>query len=238
MEIYMHGKRGRRVSIPETELCALYLRGWDSGDLADKYHCSHNCILGRLRKANIPIRRPSGRPRSVSLPMDEVRALASQGWSLSQLAGKYGCSIACVQDRMIENSIPRQPRYSQPGSKNGAWKGGRNIDADGYVLVWIAAHPFATSSNYVREHRLVMELKLNRYLTEDEVVHHIDGNRQNNHPNNLELFPSNADHLRATLTGKCPKWTEEGKRRMLEAVRRSAKNPRTSNQKKKENDAP
>jgi hypothetical protein len=57
-----------------------------------------------------------------------------------------------------------------------------------------------------------MEQKLGRYLTKDEVVDHIDGNKLNNAPENLRLFSSNADHLRETLSGKCPKWTEEGKK--------------------------
>ena len=44
------------------------------------------------------------------------------------------------------------------------------------------------------EHRLVMEDKLGRYLTPEEEVHHIDGNRANNDPDNLRLFPNKATH--------------------------------------------
>lgn len=40
---------------------------------------------------------------------------------------------------------------------------------------------------YVYEHRYLMEQKLGRLLTDDEVVHHIDGNKLNNDPENLEL---------------------------------------------------
>ena len=41
-------------------------------------------------------------------------------------------------------------------------------------------------------------------------IDHIDGNNQNNHPDNLRVFASNAEHLRVTLAGKVPKWTEQG----------------------------
>jgi hypothetical protein len=56
------------------------------------------------------------------------------------------------------------------------------------------------------EHRAVMEKILDRKLTEKEVVHHKDGNKSNNSPENLELYASNGDHLREHLlknTGKC-----------------------------------
>ena len=46
------------------------------------------------------------------------------------------------------------------------------------------------------EHRIVAEKKLGRYLRSDEVVHHIDGNKTNNSPDNLIVL-SNEDH--ATL---------------------------------------
>ena len=48
----------------------------------------------------------------------------------------------------------------------------------------------------VHTHRVVAEATLGRPLTEDEVVHHIDSNKQNNHPANLAVFPNQATHAR------------------------------------------
>ncbi|MFH1306174.1 MAG: HNH endonuclease [Candidatus Micrarchaeota archaeon] len=45
-------------------------------------------------------------------------------------------------------------------------------------------------------HRWVMSKKIGRSLTQKEVVHHIDGNPLNYHPNNLKLFASQTAHLR------------------------------------------
>lgn len=43
-------------------------------------------------------------------------------------------------------------------------------------------------------HRVVAELLLGRKLKRGEVVHHIDGNKQNNDRENLMVFSSQAEH--------------------------------------------
>lgn len=46
----------------------------------------------------------------------------------------------------------------------------------------------------VHEHRIIAEKKIGRKLKKGEVVHHIDGNKRNNDPNNLMVFSSQAEH--------------------------------------------
>jgi flagellar basal body rod protein FlgC len=74
------------------------------------------------------------------------------------------------------------------GNKANHWKGGRCINTQGYVLIYRPSHPFANGRGYVREHRIVMEQYLGRYLEPNEAVHHIDGNKQNNNISNLSLM--------------------------------------------------
>ena len=77
------------------------------------------------------------------------------------------------------------------GSKNPFWKGGKVKTADGYIFIYKPAHPFHNKNNYIREHRLIMEKILGRYLKRSEIVHHRNGIRNDNRPENLVLCVSN-----------------------------------------------
>ena len=84
------------------------------------------------------------------------------------------------------------PRY-QPGEKHWKWRGGVAIQ-NGYVCIKTPGHPAAkTNGGYVREHRMVMEKHLGRYLNPSEIVHHKNGIKTDNRIENLELS-NRADH--------------------------------------------
>lgn len=75
----------------------------------------------------------------------------------------------------------------------------RTVTPKGYVKVYEPEHERADSNGYVREHIVVIERELERALLPGELVHHINGIRDDNRPENLEL--------RTTAThepGHCP----------------------------------
>lgn len=64
---------------------------------------------------------------------------------------------------------------------------GRTTDSSGYAHTYLPLHPRAINGR-VREHIVVMEKKIGRLLLSGENVHHINGVRDDNRPENLELW--------------------------------------------------
>lgn len=77
------------------------------------------------------------------------------------------------------------------GPSHPSWKGGR-IKRKGYVWINLPGHHSLAGKGahrrYVREHRVVMEGVLSRNLEPNEVVHHKNGIKDDNRPENLELW--------------------------------------------------
>lgn len=158
-----------------------------------------------------------------------------QGLQHHLAAEQLGLTRKQIARRIHALGLKTQRTGPRSGPGHPEWKGGRLRDADGYWLVYCPAHPNARRcgrkgpGRYVAEHRLVMEKHLGRYLERHEVVHHKNNDNGDNRIENLEVFQSNAEHLRHELTGKCPKWTPDGKARILAAVHARAA---TANQRK------
>lgn len=69
--------------------------------------------------------------------------------------------------------------YNKPILKTG------NLNGSIYFIDH--THPLRSTVALVYMHRHVASLKIGRWVTKDEVVHHIDHNRDNNAPSNLEV---------------------------------------------------
>jgi len=98
---------------------------------------------------------------------------------------------SCVVDGCTEIAVAagkcnmHYKRIRRTGEDGGAQRFrarvGSGFDRKGYRVLYV-------SGRQQKEHRLIMEKVLGRSLRKGENVHHVDGNRANNDPKNLELW--------------------------------------------------
>jgi IS30 family transposase len=199
------------------EVLAAYGKTNSAREVARHLGVSYAQVVHVLQMNGIP--RAGDRPSACRRSRELVLQMVQEGKSNSEIGRTIGTTHHRVKDFLDRNHIAR-PKRDNRMENNSHWQGGRMTDKDGYVLIKVPNHPNATRHGYVLEHRLVMEKHLARYLMPKEVVHHIDGDHQNNVLGNLKLYPANNEHLREELTGKVPKWTPDGIARISKALRR------------------
>lgn len=186
------------------ELAVEYARAGSLRRLAAELGMTQWRAKSLLLQAGIELvdgRKSEGKRRSeAAQPTDADRAMWQARYDASanvaDLARKLGKSTATIRYHLIRHGIQikqtgfRSPRMVEiaKGHKHHNWKGGTYSHSNGYIYEYAPDHPAATSAKgYVLQHRLVMERHLGRYLTADELVHHINEDKEDNRIVNLEL---------------------------------------------------
>lgn len=130
-------------------------------------------------------------------------------WLVLREANKTGvsrCQSCCGKDQSSTKRLPHGR-----GDKSPHWKGGRSLHHGGYVGRWISEqdqfYPMAThkrrGGGTIFEHRLVMAQSLGRCLDTKEYIHHINGVKDDNRIENLELISPKNHVLYKNMCAQC-----------------------------------
>lgn len=99
-----------------------------------------------------------------------------------------GCGNKRAARGWCNNHWKAWKAYGDPTIRKHRSPGEGTVNEQGYCLVRLPDHPNANVNGYVHEHRLVMSRILGRPLLAGENVHHKNGVRSDNRPENLELW--------------------------------------------------
>jgi hypothetical protein len=184
----IHRRRIRKLP-PLDLLRAEYESGAALNALAEKYRCNLSTVHEALKKSGATMR-PRGNMEKVISP--------SEAQEISQQYAELGSQTAVAvlrgtsQSRVSRALLIAGVRFRKnAGAEHPSWKGGRCAAPGGYIQVAVAPgdpmRTMAQRGGYVMEHRLVMARELGRPLLAHETVHHINGDRNDNRPANLQL---------------------------------------------------
>jgi hypothetical protein len=147
--------------------------------LADRYGVDHNIVSKNMKRFGITF----NEKQWVDVP--ELERLIYQGWTSAKLSLLFDCSQMGISAIAREKKMPLRNSFHV----------GYISTSNGYKCIQVKGHPHQNNKGYVLEHRWVVEQEIGRFLTTEEIIHHIDRNKKNNHISNLVIM-TRQEHIK------------------------------------------
>jgi len=159
----------------------LYNSGYSTRKVAKELECSQTAVREWLKKAGIKSRKMGDYKHT------EKQTLATRENLNKGIMAHIGRPLTKKHKQKISISEKGKPKRG----KN--YKGGRHLRPDGYVNLLYPEHPRARNY-YVLEHIVIWERTYNKTLPEGYLIHHINGIRSDNRPENLMAVTKKQHH--------------------------------------------
>ncbi len=163
-----------------------------------RYILQHYLKLGtshritKLREAKLLARLPP--PSDWITPSGVCECGCGQHTTIAKTSSAKRNEYAGYPHRWIHGHYGRA-LLSKRGPEHPQWSGGRIAGKDGYVLIYLPEYPNAPKSGYMPEHRYIYETTRGVTLPSSVHVHHLNGDRGDNRPENL-VASARSDHMR------------------------------------------
>jgi DNA-binding Xre family transcriptional regulator len=185
--------------ISETELRTMFIdRGMSATEMSKALGVGRSSVQAALKHFNIRKQfRLSGEICA------EIISLYMSGITTTKLASEFGVSFYCITGIITKSGKRRSRRAYADTRKAVDRMCTRLFTLNGYPCVWLDG-----KIQYL--HRLVVEHRIGRRLTPDEIVHHKDNDRTNFTDSNLELTSKSNHGRHHALERPAPRNRENG----------------------------
>lgn len=207
------------LQLSKETLTELYLQKSLSIWQIEKETGIHRATVHRLLKFYAIPRRPAGqRPKLAISDLGKIKRMyLEEKLSATQIAEYLGYTRMTILRRLhelgiarslsesLKNSYETGRKRSKSGAESPRWKGGIK-ECRQYRYVYKPEHPRADKHGYIAEHILIWEETHQKALPKSYIVHHINGIKKDNRPENLialrqdkheKIIPEMAKRIRA-----------------------------------------
>ena len=170
-----------------------------ASEIAREVGCSTVSVTNYLRRHGIPVETRYDDRRGYLGATNPAREVLTKEYleeeyvkknrSQTSISKELECSITLVREALIKAGIEINKAKSTSFYADGNNKYASYITDDkGYLYIRIPNHPKTNNRGYVRLHIILAEYFFEREVEKGEVVHHKNGDRQDNRKENLEIL--------------------------------------------------
>jgi hypothetical protein len=175
-----------------------------SASRRDQECCSHSCAAKKLHRETKRETSLKDKPSEIA-NSDNPRFSQDEhgewwyktgGLSTGQRMRAYIERCERCGRKFLKHTLHKNARFCSrscsASAPRKAWKTGNGVNNEGYIRITAPLHQkkFGKQGRTVLQHRMVIEVELDRALLPTEYVHHVNGRRHDNRRENLELWSS------------------------------------------------